>query len=323
MSQLEAMMAAAGDDDEVAEPSETADETETTDAVAPPTGVAADGSTVVSEDAAEKAKAAEAAKLAATPDKAAARFAALARELKRTQDAEASLKTKERGLVEKEQAIAARESQAAERMSHAEKVLADPALLFAHLETTLGIKSIDDLKKHAQGAWERPKVAAKVDDDPAKRPLTRADLDQIQAQQSQQVRQNAAVAEFAALTANDEKYEAAALIYSERERVDEGERFARKLTEAKTPYSLEDLADMVNEKAKADARWQKLQKRTASKGATATTKTASADATKVADTTGRQSTQAKTLSNDVATERSNGASGRISHRERLARLAAS
>lgn len=212
-----------------------------------------------------------------------------------------------------QEVITAREQIATQRAA-IEKVLDDPDLFFQALSDRHGIKTTDDLKTYANKAWSAPPKAAPAEPakvDPKDRPMTRAELDAWQAEQAQLATSKANVAkeraDFLTLTESD-KYEAAAIVFSEDERYAHAAKIAKAAFDAKEPYSLANLADAVNELAKNSSRWQRVQKRgpqpTTAAGKPGTDTAAAQAATQPNDPPGRQPNQAsRALANDAATER--------------------
>ena len=291
----------------------------------------------------EKAEAAAAAKKPETKEEkaSAARFAALARQKSDVEDARTELRRGETQLeteratfqrdltaarTELDTARATlaeeRKTHAAEREAFAEKLLKDPDYFFDFIKDELGIKDMGALRKHAEAAWTRPPkqaaAPAKIDD--KDKPLTRAELEKLQAEHAQKQAADRQVAEERAAfikATEHEDFEAAQIVFSEDERYAQAALIAKGLQAAKERFTVEDLADAVNELAKRTPRWQRVLKRspqaTTAAGKPGTGSDAARAATQATVTQGRQATQAtRALANDSATERAappNGSAG--------------
>lgn len=243
-------------------------------------------------------------------DRSAAKFAALTRQ-----------KQENLRLIEAAQAksadIAQREARIAAKEAELEKALANPDEIFAALQSKFGIDSFEKLQKYAAKQWEKPKRAED-------QPMTAAQVQELLAKQAEQHRLEASKREvenkFAAMTDDDEKYPAAALIFSRSKRVREGNRIATELTRLGEPWTFEDIADAVEELARQNGRYAKLEKRMGAQAKPA------AGAKTDASTASQQGTQAKRMptASDAAersaSTQSNGA--RQPRKERIAGILA-
>jgi hypothetical protein len=235
----------------------------------------------------------------------AASFAALAREKEAALRRSGELEARTKALAERESAIAAREAEA-------HRILDEPELLFKHLEQRLGVRNVEDLRALAAGKWKRPEPELP----PEKKPLTREELAAERARWQAEERANRAVETFRGMMADDTKYEAAALVYSEHERVALGDSIGIELQKRGIAYSLEELADAVEEKARQDPRYAKILAKTGAKPAAAGA-AAAANASK----SGQKETSATPPSNSaVATAPATNGAPRLPHKDRLRRL---
>lgn len=286
----------------------------------------------------------------------ASKFAALAREKSANEDAKAEIRAEKtrleaekthfkaefdrvNGIVIKER------TELAEQRAALDKVLEDPDLLFQHLADHMGIRTVDDLKKLANGAWSKPpKKAPEAPVDPKDKPLTRAELEAEITKRSQEQAQIAenqrTQKEYLALFEDGETYEAAATIWTPEELYAKALPIAKAARESGESYTMADLAAAVNLLATQEARWQRIAKRgqpsTTAAGKPGTGNAAASAATQSTVSSGRPSPQAtKALANDTATERATPVNGKpasaastpaerkAARAARLARLAAS
>jgi len=256
--------------------------------------------------------------VAKTPeeDRRAAQFAALKREKSAALQAREAAEARAREVQQREAALEAKQREL-------EGYLDDPTKLFSHLEKRHGIRSVDDLKRYADPAW-RP--AAPVKDE--EKPLTRAELQAAFEEQERQRAQRDAVRgaeqEFEGLVTKDEKYEAAALIFSKAERIHHGHRIANELTRLGETFTLADVAEAVDELARQDERYAKINERFERKkggAASASGLNGAKTATNPASQQRQQVTPAKnTADNPVPQRTDKNGTARLSHHERMQRM---
>lgn len=250
---------------------------------------------------------------------------------------------KQRFATEREAWTKKRESEEREFEGRVAKVFDDPDAFFQFAIDAFDLKSKEDFERYARGALQRsarrrpaPSAAAAPDAKPDEERLTRAEVQELLKKDREHAERTRLADEerrdFIKLTADDTKYEAAALLLSDDERYAKALEIAKRLTSVGESYSAEDLADAVNEFAKGDPRWHRLQKRTAERPvpasptkspppAAATSRAGSPTQTPI----GRQNAKATTtLSNEAVAERAGAASSggpkRKTHQERFAAM---
>ena len=312
MSRLEAMLAAAGDEevtlDDGAGSEPAADAAPAADS--PP----GDGAASAADSApAKDDKAAPAMPPEKDDPKLASKFAALARRQEKLLDTEAELTSRERQLAERQAHVDAREKESTARF---EKLLTDPDVFFRHLES-MGV-TFDALQAWSKGGGPLSK--------PEKKPeyVTREELEAERKREAEEARK----ADFAArreivnrqFLEETDKLDAAKLVYSPAKRIEIGDDIADRAAKRGIRLTLPEIAAAVNELAEQDP-WYQARRQASS--APASQKDAATAATEVTDSNGAQGSRATTIGNDVAGERT-GANGgrRLSHRERVALLRA-
>lgn len=188
----------------------------------------------------------------------------------------------------------------------------DPDKVAEHL-VAIGVKDLATLKAYLTKQWNAPASASKKDEPKA---LTQADIDAaIKKDREDRARAESVQAAYAAfdkLMAADTN-EAAPMIYSVAEMRAKGDEFANKLNAIGKKWTIEDIADMVEESAKEDPRYLKIQEKLG--------KTASAPAG--GDKKPAAQTKAPAAKTDAVatTPKPNGLNGaKLSHKERMALL---
>lgn len=245
-------------------------------------------------------------------------FAALARQKSEVRELETKVAAERHDLAIRNQQVEHARTEVAALKANVEKVLRDPDALFEAMKA-IGIVTEEDWRKHAAKQW-RPSEAPKAHDPNDKnRPLTVAEMEAMQAQSARQAAQSKVYEQFEAAMADAEKYEAAPLIYSASERRQIGDQIANKLTALGKTWTIDDIADAVDEHAKEDPRYQALLKRGLPAKTRATDAGAAKPATKTEEVAPKERAGAPTVTKPAAT---NGAGAKLSHKERLAALKA-
>jgi hypothetical protein len=183
-------------------------------------------------------------------------FAALAREKREVLDARnafAAEKTKAANdTAAAAQAAKVNEAKAAEL----DRILSDPDSFFDHAFAKLGIRTKEDLMRYAAKQWSgAPKTAV------AERALTQADVEKLVAEREQKrAFEEASKKAYDELDAlfdipdddTEPKYRHAALGWTRAERTREADKIAAALQALGRRYTLEEIADAVDEAAKSD-----------------------------------------------------------------------
>ena len=236
----------------------------------------------------------------------ASRFAALAKAKQENLRIIETARGKEVALQEKERILAAREK---ELEGQFEKAFADPDALFQAMQTRLGVKSLDDLKRYAEKNWTKPARELPPDE----KPLTRAEIAEEFSRREQSSRAQQVYDNFVKLTDDDEKYPAASVLYTPEQRVSIGNRIADEMVAMGDAFTPESIAEELEKRARQEPRYAKLSKRVPS-----------GDASKVDSKASQQGKTAPRIpSGDDATERASAnGSGKQSRKDRIAALAA-
>lgn len=204
----------------------------------------------------------------------AAQFAALARTKAEARQLEQAVQHRVGELQRREEALTAKEQETAKILAAFEK----PEHIFTVLHDKFGLKTIDDLKKYAEGTWKPP--AKEVP--PEERPLTRKEYEELRQRDAEAARiaatRERVYGEFAKSTDDGD----AALIWDAEERCKEGDKIADEWNEAGIAWTMQDIAEELEKRACKHPRYAKIQKRGA----------ATAPATKVASEAGQQGLKA-------------------------------
>ena len=198
--------------------------------------------------------------------------------------------------------------------------LDNPKLFFEHLQKRHGIDSFEKLQAYAQPDWKKGAPPPKEED----RPLTKAELQAAfeaeEQKRAARAANHAAEQEFERIVENDEKYDAAFLVYSPEERAMHGHRIANELRAAGEAFTLADIADAVDELARRSRKYATIQGRYERKAPAKAAATGSGAVNPAS--TQRQPTAPAKKPSEQPQERpldKNGAP-RLPHRERLQRL---
>lgn len=318
-AQLAAMMSTAGDSEIEGAPAAE-------DADAPAAPAEGDAPATVEGDEPAEGKDAAPAKVAKLEDdpKFAAKFAALSRQQARVRELDAGAQQKLAAVQAREQELTTRHAAVDQRAAQVEEMLTDPEALFRHLESRGA--TLEKLQAWARDGKKGERLVPEVEKpkDPRDAPMTRADFERIENDR----RAQSAVAQFTELVSDAEKYESANFLYSTQEMQQLGDRIARDAGARGIRFTLQDVADAVNEYAEKDLlhpKYKLLQKYRQKSGVVSP-KTAAAAATESPDTSARKDSKGATLTNAASSERASSAPPRTSRetrQEKLSRIARS
>ena len=189
-------------------------------------------------------------KKAPNADRVAAQFAALARE---KQQARAIQQTIEQHATQLKAQEAALKSEA-EKLKTA---FESPENIFTILHDKFGLRTLDDLKKYAEKTWKAPEPAVADED----RPMTRREYEAAKAKDAEERRVEAARNEtYAQFDALVEKHDAASILYSTEEARKLGDKIADEWIAAGIAWTLPDIAEELEKRARLDKRYAKVKK---------------------------------------------------------------
>jgi hypothetical protein len=247
-------------------------------------------------------------------------FAALAREKAETRQLEAKVAT-ERQAVERDKASLTTERDAftKERASFAaekDAFFKDPDKVAEHLVKSLGIQTLEQFKAYLTRKWS-PSASSTASSDPnAPKALTQADLDKaLKDDREKRELDGKVAAVYEEYDKAVEGTDVASLVYSRAEARAKGDEIANKLRALGKSFTITDIADAVDELAKDDPRYLKLQEKLG--------KTASTPAGSAKPATQTKAPAAKTEAVATATSaKPLAGAARLSHTARMAALLA-
>lgn len=243
-------------------------------------------------------------------------FAALAREKAETRQLEGKVAAEQVALDRDKASVASeRESVQKERTAFAaekEAFFKDPDKLADHLVKVLGITTLEQFKGYLT---RKMAPTAKADADPnAPKPLTQADLDKaLREDREKRAAESSRETIYAEYDKAIEASDTASLVYSQAEARAKGDEIANRLRALGKSFTITEIADAVDELAKDDPRFLKIQEKL---GKTSSTPAGSAKPASQSKAPVAKIEAAATVPKPLA-----GAAAK-SHRERMAALLA-